>query len=193
MGSVHWQYDNVNKSEESISHTAAQLALGSAPAVADYYVDAPGALASLNAVSLRSVSVPFTRASEAGMQRVSLGAHLNGADGNTCVEWVYAVRPTFFGGVPGVRLERIAVITWVRGPTAVPAAQGGVSGFAECKSVAVASDSLLEGATGAGPAAVNRSPATVEIPDVGEACALIRVFHTGTGATVAIPISRRWK
>lgn len=176
-----WKYDS----------TAAFVAVADTTLLR-HYASLAGALALLNASAAIAAVVPFTEPGGASYQRVSLGMAINGADNTTVLESLYLVKPSHLLGVEGVIVERVGTITWTSGGVQIPIAQGGVASYNNAKAAAIVSDGLLEARTGSVPAAISRAPASVEIPDVAEALALVRVVYRGSAAG-ALAFSSRWK
>ena len=178
-----------------IYESSSPFTLASEVVPANYYASELAMLDALNASGHAAETIGFRKGGESDYQRVKLAMAINGTVGQTIGETLYAVMPSMLGGTTGVRLERLAKLVWVSGGVQIPTAQGGVAGYCDASSVGVTSDGVIEAATGTPITGINRSPATVEIPDVGEVMAILRVVYRGASspATGAMAMRRKWK
>lgn len=174
---------------------SADLARASAPSIANFYTSVDAALAALNTGGACAVFEEYYKPSECNYARATLGLSMAGSDGQTMAEQTFLVTFCSLDGKDGVRLERIATITWTCGTTAIPTAVGGRSGHYDAKLVSLTDDGLLLARVGVAPLTVSREPACVELPDLGDAAGVLRVIYkTASGAaTGAAPLITRWR
>lgn len=148
---------------------------GAMPTVAVMHASVEALLATLNASATVAVAILLPAAEVEPMPRLTLGMTIEGAEDELVAEDVYLVRRTLFGGVEAVIAERAMGIEWVCGATAIAAGLGAESGHKSAKSVVLTPTDLLEARTGKAPAAVAQDPASVEVYDLGEADAIVRI------------------
>lgn len=165
------------------------------PTPAVMYASVDAAIAALNASNTVASKIDLPGPGADRAVRVSLGATLEGNENVTAKEDFYLVRGANLDGQGGVTLEKAASLLWTASGEAVPTAQGGRSGHKFCKTVSLTATGVLLARVGQECVAISLKPAWVEVYDLCEAVAIIRVMQrpSSSAATTMAPIHLLWR
>lgn len=138
-----------------------------------------------------AASIDDLSGSTNGYRRASFG--MTADSSGALPELLYLVRSGKGSqGSSYLELQLAASITWTIGSTPISAGVIAPESLFEAASVAVTSTGVLESRTGTEIGVINTANiATVEIPDIGEVSAVLRICTRGTGA-IAYPLTQLW-